>query len=315
MDGRVPDAASLGEAVGLLESLAHRDPGARGLSSRAPYGVLGPAAFDLLSARRVAVLTGFCVRSAMAGETDGPPGALALASALRVLGKKVALVSDLHSLPLLRAGSRALKTSFQTLELPEDPGESEPALKAFGAAFKPTHVVALERPGSAQDGHRYSMRGEILDDIAPAADSLFTADRGRGYSTIALGDGGNELGMGALREDCADFVPLGRRIFCANPADFTLAAGISNWGGYALAAALSLLSGVLLVKPAEKEGEVLSAILEAGAVDGCTGDRTLSVDGLPWGEYSRTLREMYDLTAGTLRERRARAEAGGIHDR
>ncbi len=303
-------AETLGDAMARLEELARRDPGGRGLSGRAPAGRLGPAAFELLSGRRVAIITGFCVRSAMAGETDGPPGSLALASALRVLGKKVTLVTDRHSLPLLRAGAKFLGTPFRVLELPDCQEEADAALDALAAAFKPTHVVALERPGSAPDGHRYSMRGEVLDDIAPGADRLFGPDAERGWVTIAVGDGGNELGMGGLRDSLMDEIPLGRLIFCASPADHALACGISNWGGYALAAALSLLSGAQLLRPPDRERGLLGAMVEAGAVDGCTRKPGLSVDGLTWEEYSSILGEMYDLSSKALEIRSRRPEGG-----
>ncbi len=297
-----------GEAVLRIEELARRDPGGRGLSGRAAAGALGPAAFELLASRRIAVVTGFCVRSAGIGETDGPPGALALAGALRILGKKAILVTDRHSLPLLRVGAKHLGTPFRALELPDPQAEADAALDRLAAAFKPTHVVALERPGSAPDGHRYSMRGEILDDVAPAADRLFTPDPGRGWVTLAVGDGGNELGMGRLRDTLKGGVSRGDLIFCASPADHTLACGISNWGGYALAAALSILSGALLLRTPEQERDLLAAMVEAGAVDGCTRERALSVDGLSWEEYAVTLRGIYDLTTGVLRARRKGSE-------
>ncbi|NLJ45090.1 MAG: DUF4392 domain-containing protein [Treponema sp.] len=300
---------SLGETILKIEDIARRDPGGRGLSRRAPRGALGPAAFELLSSRRVAIVTGFCVRAAGIGETDGPPGSLALGGALRILGKKTALVTDRYSLPLLKAGARRLGIPFRALELPNKQNETDAVLGRFVSAFNPTHVVALERPGSAPDGHRYSMRGEILDDVAPSADRLFVPQPGRTWVTLAVGDGGNELGMGSLRDALKDEVPQGSLIFCASPADHTLACGISNWGGYALAAALSLLSGALLLRTPEQERDLLSAVVEAGAVDGCTRQRTLSVDGLSWEEYARTLQEIYDCTSEALKARKKNPDA------
>ena len=31
--------------------------------------------------------------------------------------------------------------------------------------FAPTHLISLERPGKAANGHYHSMRGEVLDDM------------------------------------------------------------------------------------------------------------------------------------------------------
>lgn len=49
--------------------------------------------------------------------------------------------------------------------------------------------------------------------------------------TIGVGDGGNELGMGALPWDLIkDTIPLGGRIQCRIPTDSVVVAGVSNWG-------------------------------------------------------------------------------------
>jgi hypothetical protein len=77
-------------------------------------------------------------------------------------------------------------------------------------------------------------------------------------------------------------------------------AGISNWGAYALVAALSVLSGKLLMRPPEHELAVLKALLDAGAVDGCTKERALSVDGLRWDDYASTIAGIYEATRASL---------------
>jgi hypothetical protein len=145
------------------------------------------------------------------------------------------------------------------------------------------------------------MRGEILDDIAPAADTLFESPAPlRRWKTIAVGDGGNELGMGSLRKSLQDRIEHGPLIFCATPADFAIAVGVSNWGAYALAAAVSLLAERPLLPSLEKEREVLEAMLAAGAVDGRTKTPSLSVDGVSWENYSLVLKAIYDEAERTL---------------
>ena len=290
----------LQDAINKLERISRRDPGGRGLAAHAETGMLYPAARELHSSERVLIVTGFCIRSVLTGETDGPPGALALACALLQSGKKVLLVTDDFSVPLLKAAATVSGNEMPVHSLSLPQASANAAMDALLAAFSPTHIVAIERPGSAVDGHCYSMRGEILNDLVAAADRLFTPQGQRQYRTLAIGDGGNELGMGGLREGLMHRISQGELIFCATPADHVIPAGISNWGAYALAGALSLLAGKLLLRPPAHERAVLEALVSAGAVDGCTRQQTLSVDGLAWNEYTEVINDIYRETCDCL---------------
>ena len=282
------------ETIRQFELLARHDPGGRGLASSDAESHLYSAAANLLDAERVILVTGFCIRAAMIGETDGPSGTLAVAHALRQLGKEVVLVSDKFSDGLLEAGAKVLGAPYPITVLSPVQEESDRAIDALLASFAPTQVVAIERPGSAIDGHRYSMRGEILDELVPSADRLLTPPGERSYATIAVGDGGNELGMGHLRDSLMDRINLGELIFCDTEADHVIPAGISNWGAYALAASLAVLSGKpILIKP-EDELAVLEAQVAVGAVDGCTRQNEVSVDGVPIADYLKTVSAIYD---------------------
>ena len=282
------------ETIRQFELLARHDPGGRGLASSDAESHLFSAAANLLDAERVILVTGFCIRAAMIGETDGPSGTLAVAHALRQLGKEVVLVSDKFSDGLLEAGAKVLGAPYPITVLSPVQEESDRAIDALLASFAPTQVVAIERPGSAIDGHRYSMRGEILDELVPSADRLLTPPGERSYATIAVGDGGNELGMGHLRDSLMDRINLGELIFCDTEADHVIPAGISNWGAYALAASLAVLSGKpILIKP-EDELAVLEAQVAVGAVDGCTRKNEVSVDGVPIADYLKTVSAIYD---------------------
>ena len=282
------------ETIRQFELLARHDPGGRGLASSDAESHLFSAAANLLDAERVILVTGFCIRAAMIGETDGPSGTLAVAHALRQLGKEVVLVSDKFSDGLLEAGAKVLGAPYPITVLSPVQEESDRAIDALLSSFAPTQVVAIERPGSAIDGHRYSMRGEILDELVPSADRLLTPPGERSYATIAVGDGGNELGMGHLRDSLMDRINLGELIFCDTEADHVIPAGISNWGAYALAASLAVLSGKpILIKP-EDELAVLEAQVAVGAVDGCTRKNEVSVDGVPIADYLKTVSAIYD---------------------
>ena len=290
----------LTEAIHRIETLARRDPAGRGIATFAEISHLYAAAMELLSGERVILATGFCIRAAMIGENDGPSGTLALADALHQLGKEVVLLTDRHSRDLLSAGAALFGSPFRTISLDLPQPVADRAIDDLISSFAPTHVVAIERPGNAADGHRYSMRGELLDDLVPATDRLLEPPYPRAFRTIAIGDGGNELGLGSLRSALKSRVTHGELIFCATPADYVIPAGISNWGAFALVAALSLVAGKLLMRPPEHELVVLKALLAAGAVDGCTKEAALSVDGLAWDDYASTIADIYEMTRAGL---------------
>jgi hypothetical protein len=76
-----------------------------------PYSDLTGAVSSLAQkGKKVVIITGFYVPvgDPPATETDGPPGALALAKGLRYLGMEVSLLSDEYSLSALKAGLRIL---------------------------------------------------------------------------------------------------------------------------------------------------------------------------------------------------------------
>lgn len=306
-DRNTVSATSLHETIRTIESMSRRDPGGRGLAAHAESGRLLPAARELLRGERVLIATGFCIRAAMIGETDGPPGTLAVADALVQLGKRVVVLTDEFSSSLLEAGTSASGFPHRIVTTTAQQEAADTAIDELVTGYAPTHVLSIERPGNASDGHRYSMRGEKLDDVAASFDRLLTLAEPNRYTTLAIGDGGNELGMGSLREQLSGQVKHGELIFSATAADHVVAAGISNWGAYALAAALSLLSGRLLIRSPEKERAVLDAIVQSGAVDGCTRRCELSVDGLAWTDYAGTLEDIYRETCDWLAKHAAPA--------
>ena len=67
---------------------------------------------------------------------------------------------------------------------------------------------------------------------------LFLAKKHPEIVTIGIGDGGNEIGMGKVFERVAANVQYGSEIACTIASDYLISAGVSNWGGYALAKAI-----------------------------------------------------------------------------
>lgn len=96
-------------SIGQLEEVIQDDPGGRGIAALHLPGELFRAASDLHRACHVLVTTGFpcnvdCIPPT---ETDGPPGALALADMYLSLGKKVTLLIDPANTEVMQAAWRS----------------------------------------------------------------------------------------------------------------------------------------------------------------------------------------------------------------
>src|SRR4051794_22561389 len=103
-------------------------------------------------------------------------------------------------------------------------------------------MVAIERCGLSADGKPRNMRGEDISAHAAPLDRVFTAGPWR---TVAIGDGGNEVGMGTLPAHLiAREIPFGATIACVTPADHLIAAGVSHWGVYGLIGGLAVANPV-----------------------------------------------------------------------
>jgi hypothetical protein len=117
------------------------------------------------------------------------------------------------------------------------------------------------------------------------------------WETIAVGDGGNEIGMGAIsRSLIARHVAHGETIACVTSARHLIVAGVSNWGAYALIGALAVLREdwrrtLVACLDETLDRAVLEAMVENGpAVDGVSLLRTMTVDNLDIAAHHRVLR-------------------------
>ncbi|MGH0178896.1 UNVERIFIED_CONTAM: hypothetical protein FKN15_078548 [Acipenser sinensis] len=61
-------------------------------------------------------------------------------------------------------------------------------------------------------------------------------------SAKGIGEGGNDLGMGKVKEAVRKCMPRGELVACDVGDDFAVTVGVSNWGGYAVACALYILN-------------------------------------------------------------------------
>jgi hypothetical protein len=234
----------------------------------------------------VLICTGFYILAAGAPETDGPPGAYFLGQALESLGYPVTYVSDLHSAFLFRD----LIPRERLVEFPiANEDDSERFAKALLARTQASLVISIERCGATAAGRYLNMRGLDISQYNAKLDYLFDHD-----VTIGIGDGGNEIGMGNLKQHIPSVETLPDEPTATRVSKLIIAS-VSNWGGYGLIATLSLLSKKSLLPSTQQEEEVIRRMVDLGAVDGISTQRVYAVDGFSLEENGRTLERLHAL--------------------
>jgi hypothetical protein len=302
-----------------LEALVRCDPGGRRLAAACDtagqlfgQGESQRAAEEIAASptQAVCIATGFAVRvgDRVTAETDGPAGAIFLACMLESAGIATTLVADRYVAPLLEAGFNfAGLSQKQPVIIAGDCNDAaaREAVAAWRDANLQTreqcsHTIFIERvgPSRAPDRNCRNMRGESLDDAtAPLEELIFPQGEVRETArpcTVGIVDGGNEIGCGRFTDAALAEVlgPLAH-IGCRTPTDLLIPAGVSNWGAYALGAAVAMLRSAQYSAAREalaswtsaKHFDLLKALVAAGAVDGVTKRAEPTVDGIPTTDY------------------------------
>lgn len=317
----------LDDQIQRIEAAIRTDPARRGLlqSPQDPlgWGELARAAESLAaSATRVLIVTGFYIPSARppAAETDGPPGSIALAEVLTRLGIESTLMTDRFCASAVAAGMSSRGRDPKRLRIFETDDEIQE--KRLESLQNASHLIAIERAGPTYDSRTMArlwgddarrdfesttspdlwsrplnMRGRPIDDWTLDFSPLFE-NAPPGLTTIGIGDGGNEIGMGkfpwpTLARRLRSTGYRGPSIVSRVSCDHTIIAGNSNWGAWGLAAALALTRGLpsaFAQTTLAGQHEILEAMVQNGpAVDGVTGCAEPTVDGLSLEEYGAPL--------------------------
>ncbi len=249
------------------------------------------------------ITTGFRVLPDMIQETDGPLGAASITKALMHLRAKPVVVIERESFGIMRAALSSLglrearnidelgENSYILMSFPYEISEAEEEAERLVSEYNPSIFLSIEKAGMASNGRYHTMRGYDITDFHMKVEALLERAKKNGALTVAIGDGGNEVGMGNIRETVERSVPNGEKIAAVSRVDRLICAAVSNWGGYGLSAALSMIGGVKeALHTPEQEELMLRNILEAGAVDGITGKREESVDNIPMKVHSSIIR-------------------------
>jgi hypothetical protein len=226
----------------------------------------------------VLIGTGFPVDDTF--ETDGPVGAIALYRAIESLGAKPVIVAGVPLVDRIADDFRVYKISVgKARHL-----EAEQALEAL----RPCLIISIERPGMTADGKYRNMRGEDISDRCAHFDQFIEQAT---CPTIAIGDGGNEIGMGNVTKALVDLDIKPSTTCC----DELLIADVSNWAAHGLIAMLSVLTGRDMLADWDNIA-VLNYLSERGSVDGISRKNTLTEDGLSSNISERLVSDLLKIT-------------------
>lgn len=315
------DASRLAAMDDRLDRLVNLDVGNRGIeplfdAARAQQGgsLVGAAADALLDVPQggtVILTTGSVSRawiSAAIGENDGPSGAAALARAI-VLARRATVVLvaedallgpigrvcqaaglslvDLDEARLANAESSLV--AMTTRAYPVTDADGPAAAASMLDELSPDLLLSTERVGRNRNGIYYNMRGRDYGMGRARIDDLFDAGRKRNIPVVAVGDGGNEIGMGNVAAEVQAHVPFGADGSCpcgggigaVATADVLLTAAVSNWGCTAIVAAMAARTGDrrLLHTPVA-ERRLLDVMTAEGLINSTHGIIDDHVDGI-----------------------------------
>ena len=252
----------------------------------------------------VYILTGFVLLPHKVPEMDGMVSSMLLARAL-VLAfdakpiivcpadcvqavKNCAAVVGLHIYEDI-AAVRELPMSMGVVSFTKDASHAAAAADALLAQGMPAAVVSIEAPGANDAGVYHNAGSMDVSVLEAKTDALWAKLRELGVASVAIGDLGNEIGMGKIADHIRSFVPFTAHGECScgckggilaqSTADSIITATCSDWGCYGLMAALAyLLRNIDILHTEEMEAEVMRAASRSGLID-MTGSLLPGIDG------------------------------------
>lgn len=243
------------------------------------------------------------------GESDGPPGAVALARILQKgLGAVPVYVCEPNHADVIVAASHAIGVAVRPFAQargqrlgaaiatsPSDQAGVAAWAGSLLAEMQPKVVIGTERLGPGKDGAVYAAKGlplsgpnAINEGLIDISEVMVRAQAG-GALAIGIGDHGNEIGFAAIYDTVVESMPHGEKLATTVSSDIVLPAMCSNWGCYGIEACLAYLLGrpELMHGPADEE-RVLRRSFEAGVLEATYFSAEFLVDGLD-GETSASV--------------------------
>ncbi|MCX7834837.1 MAG: DUF4392 domain-containing protein [bacterium] len=235
----------------------------------------------LRSAKDIAIITGYYIKQVQSIETDGPLAAFLLAEFFHFKNQRCTIYTDEQCFPQLWKVNYDLQNRFQVKNIHQKMLWDDHDV-----------CIVIERIGKTSDGHCYSLRGDPVEVENTTVYQFLHFCHKKKIPTIAVGDGGNEIGMGKYARLLEQQFQLRR--LCVVPTDYFVFAGISNWISWAWIALLDRQYFIEL--PIEKEFQYLTILNQAKVVDGLTYQITPTVDGVSFEHQLQIRQKILTLT-------------------
>lgn len=229
----------------------------------------------------VFLYTGFCVKGY--AETDGPLGTYFLAQAIKKLGYKPVIITDIYCKDYFK--------EIETIYIPLDGLESIEYQKLLDD-YNPVCHFSIERLGRNKDGKYLNSRDVDIGEFTAPVDELYMLG-GKSSPTFAIGDGGNEIGMGNFKEFLKNTLHVEP---CAVDSDYPIIASVSNWGAYGFITYIQLFLRKKLLPKFDEVEKYMDYILSLGCVDGITCKNVKTVDGKEWHTEKEILKALDSVT-------------------
>lgn len=241
----------------------------------------------------VYIMTGFVLRPYKKAEMDGIVSSVLLCRALvKAFGAKPVIVCPVDNFEAVRhlapcvglhlfedmAALREIPVSMGVICFTGDASLAEAQAEEIIGRDAPTAVVSIECPGANQKGVYHNATGLDVTELEAKQDVLFEKLQEKGVLNIAIGDLGNEIGMGAIRDTLETYIPYAGKGACRcgcgggiavkTSADNIITATVSDWGCYAMIAALAYLKGDPdIMHSPELEKKAMETASSSGMID------------------------------------------------
>lgn len=252
----------------------------------------------------VYLMTGFVLRPFKKAETDGIVGTMLLAGALvKAFNIKPVIICQDENIEAVKNLSYTIglhyhdsieglfeyPKSLAGIAFTKDPFNAGDMADKLISKGVPKAVIAIECPGANCKGFYHNSVGKDITELEAKTDILFEKLKAKGVLNIAIGDLGNELGMGTLKSYLEEYIPRAAKGTCDCPckgglaskvsADNIITATVSDWGTYGLIAAIAYLKDdINIMHDKDKELEALKTASRSGMID-MYGDLIPAIDG------------------------------------